>query len=45
MEILVPGGGFVFVSSHNIQADVTPDHIDQLYQSALKYRSHGQGRT
>jgi uroporphyrinogen decarboxylase len=38
MEILAPGGGYVFVAAHNIQADVSPDRIDQLYQSALKYR-------
>ena len=38
MDTLGPGGGFVFVPSHNIQADVSPDRIHQLYQSALKYR-------
>jgi len=40
MEIMAPGGGFVFVPSHNIQPDVTPDRIDQVYQSALKYRHY-----
>jgi uroporphyrinogen decarboxylase len=38
IDILAPGGGFVFVPSHNIQADVTPDRIHKLYESALKYR-------
>ncbi len=37
MDIMAPGGGFVFVPSHNIQADVTPDRIDAMYQAALKY--------
>ncbi len=38
MDTLGPGGGFVFVPTHNIQADVTPDRIHALYQAALKYR-------
>ncbi len=38
MEIMSPGGGYVFVAAHNIQADVSPDRINQLYRSALKYR-------
>jgi uroporphyrinogen decarboxylase len=42
MDIMAPGGGFVFVPSHNIQADVTPDRIDAMYQAALKYRDYGK---
>jgi uroporphyrinogen decarboxylase len=38
MDTLGPGGGFVFVPSHNIQADVTPDRIHAVYEAALKYR-------
>lgn len=37
MDILGPGGGFVFVPTHNLQPDVTPDRIDAVYKSALKY--------
>ncbi len=38
MEIMAPGGGYVFFPTHNIQPDVTPDRIDRLYQAALRYR-------
>jgi uroporphyrinogen decarboxylase len=38
LDIMAPGGGYVFVASHNIQADVTPDRIHKLYESILKYR-------
>ncbi|MFC1712336.1 uroporphyrinogen decarboxylase family protein, partial [Candidatus Poribacteria bacterium] len=38
IDILAPGGGFVFFPSHNIQADVSPDRIDCMYKSVLKYR-------
>lgn len=38
LDIMAPGGGFVFVASHNIQADVTPERIHKLYESVLKYR-------
>lgn len=40
IEIMAPGGGFVFMASHNIQADVTPDRIEAMYQAAIKYRSY-----
>jgi len=38
MDILAPGGGFVFVASHNIQADVSPDRVQCLYETALEFR-------
>lgn len=38
MDTMAPGGGYVFVPSHNIQADVTADRIHQMYESVLKYR-------
>ena len=38
IDTLGQGGGFVFVPSHNIQADVTPERIHKLFESALKYR-------
>jgi len=37
LDIMAPGGGYVFVSSHNLQADVTPDRIHRLYETALNY--------
>jgi len=37
IDILAPGGGYVFVPSHNIQADVTPDRFHQVYETVLEY--------
>ena len=37
MEIMAPGGGYVFVPAHNIQPDVSPDRINAVYEAALKY--------
>ncbi|MHB1347832.1 MAG: uroporphyrinogen decarboxylase family protein [Candidatus Humimicrobiaceae bacterium] len=39
MEIMAPGGGFVFFPSHNIQADVSPEKINCLFKCAFKYGS------
>ena len=38
VDIMAPGGGFVFAACHNIQADVTPDRIDAVYSAALRRR-------
>ncbi|MCS7260829.1 MAG: uroporphyrinogen-III decarboxylase [Anaerolineae bacterium] len=40
LEIMAPGGGYVFFPSHNIQADVSPDRIHHMYQTALQYRDY-----
>ena len=41
IEIMAPGGGYVFVPSHNIQADVSPDHVHMAYDdTALRCRSY-----
>jgi uroporphyrinogen decarboxylase len=40
IDIMAPGGGFVFFPSHNVQADVTPDRIDRVFNSVLKYRDY-----
>ncbi len=37
MEILKPGGGFVFNNVHNIQAGVPPENIVALYDAAYEY--------
>jgi uroporphyrinogen decarboxylase len=33
LEILSPGGGFVFQQVHNIQADIPPENIIAMYQA------------
>lgn len=40
LEVMAPGGGYVFVPSHNIQADVSPDRFHKAYETALKYRTY-----
>ena len=37
LDIMAPGGGFVFFPTHNIQADVTPDRIDALFKAVMRY--------
>lgn len=40
IEIMAPGGGFVFFPTHNIQPDVSPKNIDQMFRSVIKYRDY-----
>ena len=40
INIMAPGGGFVFFSTHNIQPDVSPDKIDFMFKTVLKNRSY-----
>jgi uroporphyrinogen decarboxylase len=35
-----PGGGFVFASIHNIQANTPPENIHAMYSTAVKHRSY-----
>ena len=37
LDVMAPGGGYVFFPSHNIQADVTPDRIDAMFRAVLAY--------
>jgi len=37
MEIMSPGGGFVFNQVHNIMANVPPENVIALFEAALKY--------
>ncbi|MHB1415753.1 MAG: uroporphyrinogen decarboxylase family protein, partial [Chloroflexota bacterium] len=37
---LAPGGGFVFGSIHNIQANVPPENIVRMFESARKYGTY-----
>ena len=39
-DILAPGGGFVFAPVHNIQADIAPDRIAAVYETALECRKY-----
>jgi uroporphyrinogen decarboxylase len=38
LDVMAPGGGYVFVPAHNIQPDVSPDRIDRLYQAVIQKR-------
>lgn len=40
MEIFAPGGGFVFTQIHNIQADIPPEKVMAIYNTANKYRDY-----
>lgn len=40
IEIMAPGGGFVFFPSHNIQADVSPDRFHAVFETVLQYRDY-----
>jgi uroporphyrinogen decarboxylase len=37
IEVLAPGGGFVFAAVHDIQADVPPENIVALYEAWQEY--------
>lgn len=43
IDILAPGGGFVFVPTHNIQPDISPERFDKVYSAALRYRACARG--
>ena len=34
---LAPGGGYIFSSGHNIQANMPPENIERLFELANKY--------
>ena len=38
IEALAPGGGYVFNTVHNIQADVPPEKIIAFYDTAYEFR-------
>jgi uroporphyrinogen decarboxylase len=37
IEALAPGGGFVFNTIHNIQADVPPENVIALYETLQQF--------
>jgi len=38
IEIFAPGGGFVFNAIHNIQADIAPENIVAMFDTAREFR-------
>ena len=42
IEAFAPGGGFVFNQIHNIQADIAPENIIAMYDTAREFR-YGSG--
>jgi uroporphyrinogen decarboxylase len=40
MDALAPGGGFVFSTVHNIQADVPPQNIEAMWEALQEYGSY-----
>jgi uroporphyrinogen decarboxylase len=36
LEVMQPGGGFVFAPIHNLQADIPPENIVAMYEEALR---------
>jgi uroporphyrinogen-III decarboxylase len=42
LEALTPGSGFVFASIHNIQANVPPENVIALFDTALNFELQKQ---
>jgi uroporphyrinogen decarboxylase len=40
IEVLAPGGGFVFTTVHNIQADVPPQNLIALWEALQEYGTY-----
>jgi uroporphyrinogen-III decarboxylase len=40
MEILAPGGGYVFNQIHNIQANIPPENIVAMFDAAYEYGAY-----
>jgi uroporphyrinogen decarboxylase len=40
IEVLAPGGGFVFNTVHNIQADVPPQNLQAMFDAFAKYSKY-----
>ena len=40
LQVFAPGGGYVFTQDHNIQADVPPEKIVAIYETAIRWRSY-----
>ena len=42
MDDLAPGGGFIFNTVHNIQADVPPENIMAMWEAVREYGVYGR---
>ena len=40
MEIMKPGGGFVFAAEHNLQLGVPEENVTAMYDAAIAYRDY-----
>jgi uroporphyrinogen decarboxylase len=40
IEDLAPGGGFLFATVHNIQADVPPENIVAMWETLQEYGAY-----
>ena len=38
VEVFAPGGGYVFTSVHNVQANIPPENVIAMYDTALQYQ-------
>ncbi len=38
VEVFAPGGGYVFTSVHNVQANIPPENVIAMYDTALHYQ-------
>lgn len=37
IEVLADGGGFVFATVHNIQADVPPENLNAMWEAVMEF--------
>ena len=44
IDILAPGGGFVFNQVHNIQANVPPENIVAMFDTAFEHGRYASSR-
>jgi len=42
IEIFAPGGGYVFCQVHNIQANVPPENVVAMFETALEFGRYSQ---
>ena len=42
IEIFAPGGGYVFCQVHNIQANVPPENVVAMFETALEFGHYSQ---
>jgi uroporphyrinogen decarboxylase len=41
LDIMAPGGGYVFAFTHNLQPDVPPEKVDAVLKAFLELRQGG----